>query len=335
MGRIIIFTGKGGVGKTLLVSTDMAHNLSDLFGQKLGRVPTEVYPDLDTLELDPAFILEEEFQEFKIAFVNLLSSPGISFDGFDELSGFPGMDELISLLKIMEIYESDVYGRIIVDCAPTSETLSLLKFPEMLSWYMEKFFPLGKTAMRILSPVAKAALKVELPNRKAMSDIERLFQELDCLQQIMKNRDIFSVRFVTTPEKIVIQEARKNFTCLHLFKINVDAIIVNKVYPSEALEGYFHKWVTLQEEGLMDIEESFRDIPVLRLELKPYELKSIPVLLESCTFYNEKNPADVFCQAKVFEICKVNSETFLRIHLPHAEKDEMALPNTVISCRLQ
>ena len=186
MSRIYIFTGKGGVGKssvaaahayksakegkkTLLVSTDMAHNLGDLFEHKLGKEEEEVLPNLSLYEIDPEYVMQNDFAYIVDYIGRLLSDAGGM--SLSDLGMIPGMEELFSLLKIADIYKEGTYERIIVDCAPTGETLSLLKFPELLSWYMEKLFPIGKIGVRLLAPVSKAVFKVEMPNKTAMNDI--------------------------------------------------------------------------------------------------------------------------------------------------------------------
>lgn len=340
--RIILYTGKGGVGKTsiaaatalklandgqnvLIMSTDQAHSLGDSYELPLTNGITSVANRLDAMEIDVEQESETAWGHLHGYLKELLTAKAQGGLEAEELLVFPGLEELFSLFKILDIYEQNRYDTLIVDCAPTGETLNLLKFPEMFGSFIDKILPMKRKAIKTAGPLVQKLTKIPMPKDEVFSDIERLFEKLDRLQELMQNRDIFSIRIVTTPEKIVIQEARRNFTFLHLFDINVDALIVNKVYPAQALEGYFHKWVTLQEDGLREIEESFHDIPILTQELKSHELKSIPILLDSCTFYGERNPADVFCQAKIFEICEENKESFLRIHLPLAEKDEMQL----------
>lgn len=343
MGRIIIFTGKGGVGKTsvaaahalksakegqktLLVSTDMAHNLSDLFGQKLGRLPCEVYSNLDALELDPAFILEEEFQEMKTAFVNLLSSTSIPADGFDQLSVFPGMNELISLLKIMEIYESGVYRRIIVDCAPTGETLSLLKFPEMLSWYMEKFFPLGKAAMRVLSPIAKATLKVELPNGQAMNDIEKIYLKLINLQTLLKDKRISSVRLVCLPEKMVVEETKRNYMYMNLYNFQVDGLYINRILPTCLDNPFFQQWFTIQNTYIGELESVFSAIPISHIPWFDSDLNGLAGVeqLEHALPENKKL-FDIAPHLESENYERTDTGYLLKLSIPFGKKEELML----------
>lgn len=282
MGRIIIFTGKGGVGKTsvaaahaiksaaegkktLLVSTDLAHNLSDIFEQKIGRNGTAISDYLDALELDPDDLMQKEFSDLTRAVKKLLQSPGIDVPEEDIMSLIPGMDELFSLLKLYDLEQSGNYERIIVDCAPTGETLALLKFPELLSWYMEKFFPLGKLAVRVLAPVSRRFFQIELPDKAAMTDIERFYLKLLKLQELLKNENITSVRLVTLPEKMVVEETKRSYMYLNLFGYLVDGIYINRILPEEAGNDFFTDWFQIQRRYIGELEQTFDGIPVIKL----------------------------------------------------------------------
>ena len=214
---------------------------------------------------------------------------------------------------------------LIVDCAPTGETLSLLKFPEMFGEMLRKTLPIKRKATKIARPLVQTLTKIPLPKDEVFDDFERLLDSLDRLQTLMLNKDIVSIRIVTTPEKIVIRETKRNFTCLHLYDYNVDAIIVNKVYPEEALAGYFNKWVKLQQDGLNELKESFRDIPVFQLQLQKQELKTIPVLQTIGDLYGEYNPLDILARQKIFTITAEGDRYKLEISLPFADKTEMEL----------
>lgn len=280
MKRILIFTGKGGVGKsslaaaharmsalegkkTLLVSTDMAHNLGDIFLQQLGKEAKEIAENLDALEIDPTYVMEHDFRDLMRAIMNLMNSEA-SGDA-DPVLMFPGMEELFSLLKILDIYESDVYQRIIIDCAPTGETLALLKFPELLSWYMEKFFPIGKVAMKVLAPISKRAFKLELPDKKAMNDIERLYARLFDLQNLLKDRETTSVRLVTIPEKMVVEETKRNYMYMNLYDYLVDGVYINRILPADVDNRFFDEWIQIQAGYIAELEETFGGIPIYRV----------------------------------------------------------------------
>jgi arsenite-transporting ATPase len=190
---------------------------------------------------------------------------------------------------------------------------------------IEKILPMKRKMLKVAGPLIQKATKIPMPKDSIFDEFEVLFEKLDRLQALMLNKEVVSLRIVTTPEKIVIKETKRNFTCLHLYDYNVDAIIVNKVYPQEALEGYFNKWVTLQEEGLKELEESFREVPVLKLMLQKHELKGIAVLEEISTFYGETNPEQVLVNKKIFSVINDLDGLRMDIYLPFMDKAEMDL----------
>lgn len=341
--RIVLYTGKGGVGKTsvaaatavrvagegkkvLIMSTDQAHSLGDSFGVPLTNEPTEVDKNLWALEIDS--IVEGErawgnMKEYMKQFLTAKAERGIEAE---ELLVFPGLEELFSLFRITEIYEQNQYDLLIVDCAPTGETLSLLKFPEIFGNFIRNALPMKKKATKIAGPMVEKVTKIPMPKENVFDDIEALDNKLEKLQTIMMDKSVTSIRIVTTPERIVIKEAKRNFTCLHLFNYNVDAIIVNKVYPRSALDGYFSKWISLQEEGLKDIKESFGQIPIFTLGLLNSELKSMDTLAKASELiYGKSNPIEVLFQDRIFEVKKEQEQYVLALNLPFATKDQFEL----------
>lgn len=282
MSRIIVFTGKGGVGKTsvaaahavhsankgvktLIVSTDMAHNLGDIFGVTFKKKIFKINENLDALEIDPNLTMENEFKEMKTAFTNLLKSSGMPIESLESFDMFPGMDELFSLLKILDLYESGIYEHIIVDCAPTGETLTLLKFPELMSWYMEKFFPLGKIALRVLSPISKAMFKLELPDKEAMTDIEKLYIKLIKLQELLKDKTVTSIRLVAMAEKMVVEETKRNYMYMNLYNFHVDGLFINRILPKDIDNTFFSEWIDIQNQYIEELENIFDGVPIHKI----------------------------------------------------------------------
>ena len=298
MGRIIVFTGKGGVGKTsvagshalraakeglktLIISTDMAHNLSDLFEIKLGNEVTEVYPKLFALEIDPNHEMQRHYGTIKEAIDKMLFSQKemkLNEDELEDLVVIPGMEEFFSLLRIQEIYEKNEYDIIIVDCAPTGETLSLLKFPELFSWYMEKLFPVGKVALKVLRPISKHAFKLELPDSDTLNDIEKLYINLNKLQSLLKDRTICSIRLVTIPEKMVVEETKRNYMYLNLYNFNVDGIFINRIIPDDVEDSFFEEWKRLQKEYLEELKMVFGSIPIYFIKWYNKDINGIEAL---------------------------------------------------------
>lgn len=238
----------------------------------------------------------------------------------------PGLEELFSLLKIQELYDKQAYDIIIVDCAPTGETLSLLKFPELLSWYMEKLFPLGKAAVKVMRPVTKAIFKIQLPNGKAMNDIEKLYRKLAGLQELLRNRDICSVRLVTIPEKMVVDETKRNYMYLNLYNFNVDGLYINRILPRDIENSFFEEWLDIQQHFIDELMGVFAEIPVYKVKWYDTDLNGIRSLDRVCE--------DVLMDPNLFSIkMKIPNEEYektkdgyqLRVYVPFAEKKEIAL----------
>ena len=339
MKRIYIFTGKGGVGKssvaaahalrsaeegkkTLLISTDMAHNLGDIFGRKLGKTEENILPNLDIYEIDPEYVMQEDFKEFVDYIRKTLSMAG----DMDGMGMMPGMEELFSLLKISEIYETGTYDRMIVDCAPTGETLSMLKFPELLAWYMEKLFPIGKVGVRLLAPFSKKMFSVEMPNKKAMNDIEKVFLKLMELQELLKNRKITSVRIVTTPEKMVVEETKRNYMYMNLYNFNVDGLYINRILPQDIDNNFFARWVEIQKEYIQCLKDSFAALPIYEIPWYDEELKGEENI--------KRIVDDVLAKSDVFKVRHITErEVFtqtddgylLEVNIPGADKTDIDL----------
>ena len=339
--RIIIYTGKGGVGKTsmaaasackiaesgkkvLIMSTDQAHSLSDAFDTKLGKDPKTVTERLDAVEIDTVYEAEKSWGSLKKYMKQLLTLKQDGGIEVEEMLVFPGLEELFSMFRILDEYEKNYYDTIIVDCAPTGETLSLLKYPEKLSNFINKLLPMKRKGVKVAGPLVEKTMKIPMPKEDVFDEIENLMDRMERLQNLMLNQDIVSLRVVTTPEKIVVNEAKRNFTCLYLYHYNVDAIIVNRIYPKEAMEGYFNKWTTMQEESLSDIKASFSEVPKFYVELQKKEVRTLPVLKElGNTIFAKEEPNDVLFKKQIYKIDYENQ--CLTIYLPFADKTEMKL----------
>lgn len=339
MSHIYIFTGKGGVGKscvssahaylsaeqgvkTLLVSTDMAHNLGDIFEIKMGNEPVSLSENLDLYEIDPNTVMENDFKEMTNAIKNML--PGMDADNLENFGMIPGMEELFALLKIARIYKAGTYERIIVDCAPTGETLSLLKFPELLSWYMEKLFPIGKVAVRALSPISRKMFQVTMPDKAAMNDMEKVYYEMFRLQEMLKDRTVTSIRLVTVPEKMVVEETKRNYMYLNLYNFNVDGIYINRILPEDIHNTFFTQWLEIQETYLKEIEQSFAALPMYRIPWYGEEIRGSSAVARICSDVLEKR--DVFKQIAISdrETYETNELGYLlKVHLPFVDKKEI------------
>lgn len=341
--RIILYTGKGGVGKTsiaaatackiagegkkvLIMSTDQAHSLSDSFDIKLSNEPVKIADNLYGMEIDTVIENEKTWGSLKGYIEKLMFLKSKETIESEELLVFPGFEELLSLIKIKEIYDENKYDVLIVDCAPTGETMSLLKFPDLFKWWMEKIFPIKRKGAKLAKPIVEATMKIPLPTDDAFNDIENLYSKLNELHALMLNKDIVSIRIVTTPEKIVVKEAKRSFSYLHLFDYNVDGIIINKIFPEESLSGYFKAWEKIQGESIEDINSSFKDLPVFKMMLMDDELRRYEMLKRVADeIFGEVNPKKILFQGKVFLVEKEGDGYKLSINMPFVDKNELNL----------
>lgn len=344
MARIIIFTGKGGVGKTsiaaahavkaaregmktLIVSTDMAHNLGDIFMKEIKEEPVEILDNLHGLEIDSNYEMNRHYGAISGAFKNMLSFKNQKDEEvLEDIVVFPGIEELFSLLKIKELYDKNIYDLIIVDCAPTGETLSLLKFPELFSWYMEKLFPVGKVAMKVLRPISKVAFKLEMPDERAMNDIQKLYVKLGSLQSLLKNREVCSIRLVTIPEKMVLEESKRSFMYLNLYNFNVDGLYINRILPEDINNSFFDQWKQIQKNYLDEINSVFSNIPIYKIKWYELDINGISAL--------ERVAQDSLLDEDIFKVLKTTAnETFektekgyrLDVYVPFTDKKDFDL----------
>jgi arsenite-transporting ATPase len=341
--RIILYTGKGGVGKTsiaastackianagkkvLVISTDQAHSLGDSFDRKLSHSPVEISKNLYAMEIDTLLENEKAWGKIRGYIKELMTIKSQKSIEVEELLVFPGFEELLSLIRIKELAEEGIYDVIVVDCAPTGETMSLLKFPELFKWWMEKIFPMKRKGAKLAKPIVESTIKIPMPSDDTFDEIEQLYKKLEELKCLMSNKDIVSIRIVTTPEKVVIKETKRSFSYLHLFDYNVDAIIINKVFPKKSLEGYFNEWIQLQEESIKDIKESFKGLPIFELELIDHELRKYKELIKAAEkLYKDVMPEEVLFKDKIFTVNKDDEGYYLNIHIPFATKEELGL----------
>ena len=344
MGRIIIFTGKGGVGKTstaaahavkaagmgkktLLVSTDMAHNLSDIFMTEVREDPIEIMKNLDCVEIDSNYEMSRHYEHISVALKNMMAFKSEKDnETFEDIVVFPGIEELFSLLRIKELYDTGDYDLIIVDCAPTGETLSLLKFPELFSWYMEKLFPIGKVAMKVLRPISKVAFKLDMPDSKAMNDIEKLYVKLGELQRLLKDRDVCSIRLVTIPEKMVVEETKRNYMYMNLYNFNVDGLYINRIIPDDIDNKFFDRWRDIQKNYLTELNAAFYNIPTYKIKWYEVDINGIDGL--------ERIVNDSLQDMNLFEVnYKSEGENFektakgyrLKVYVPFTNKQDFDL----------
>src|SRR5204862_1272789 len=278
--RTMLYTGKGGVGKTsvaaasarrcaavglrtVVLSTDPAHSLSDSLEEELGSAPTPCGDNLWGQEVQAQEEMERNWEAVQDWMGELLAERGVDRIAADELTVPPGMDELFSLLQIKRHHEAEEYDAIVVDCAPTGETLRLLSFPDVASWWLEKVFPIERRLMAAARPFARTLLDVSLPPERVFDDVERLVVNLVAMNSILRDRGATSIRLVMNPDRMVIREAMRTYTYLNLYGYLTDAVVVNRVFPDEVADGYFGAWAETHKRQMDEVRSAFSPVPIL------------------------------------------------------------------------
>ncbi|ADC64429.1 arsenite-activated ATPase ArsA [Ferroglobus placidus DSM 10642] len=339
MPRIILFTGKGGVGKTtiasataflasdlgyktLVISSDPAHSLSDAFEVELGYKPTKIEEKLYGMEVNVQKELEEHWDTIKRYLALFFKSQGIDDVLAEELAIFPGFDELASLLHLIEFYEKSDFDLIVLDCAPTGETLRLLSVPEVAKWYMNRFFGIEKKLLKIVRPIAEPIIDVPLPDDNVLDKVQELYIKIGKVKSVLESEDT-TIRIVMNPEKMVIKESERAFTYLNLFGYRVDAVIVNKLFP-ERNEEFVKNWRKIQERYMEEIKEKF-DLPILKAYYREREVVGKDLLEFAREIYGEKDPTEVFAKEKPMKIYSEDGYMVLAVKVPFAKKEELKL----------
>ncbi len=341
--RLILFTGKGGVGKTtvaassalraaelgyktIILSTDSAHSLSDSFDIALGGEPQPIAPNLWGQETDMSQTIQSYWGTIQEWLTALLTWRGMDEIVADEMAIVPGMEELANLLYIVSYYDSGDWDVIIVDCAPTGETLRFLSFPEIMRWWMERMFPIGKAAAAISRPIMKRILGIPMPGDKVFQSVEELFEQLNRMHTIFTDPEISSMRLVVNPEKMVIKEAQRTFTYLNLYGYFTDLVILNRIIPDSVDDPYFDFWKRSQKRYREMVEERFSPIPILTAPLMEEEVVGTRMLKAmGKTIYQDDDPVKIFFHGQPHNIEMEDGYYVLSLDLPFIAKEEISL----------
>lgn len=311
--------------RTLVVSTDPAHSLSDALGNEIGSEPTPVEGQLWGLEINTQDELERHWSAVKDWLSQLFAERGIDRISAAELTVPPGMDEVFSLLRLQVHFQSGEWEAIVVDCAPTGETLRLLSLPDVARWWIDKVFPIERQLVAAAAPFARSVLDIPLPSHAVFADIRRLSENLIAIHDVLRDRARTTVRLVVTPDKMVIGEAMRTFTYLNLYGYLTDAVVVNRIFPAE-VGSYFGDWRKVQERHLTLVEEAFSPVPTLRAPFFEREViggEMLDRLAE--TLFENHPPAAILHDQLSQELEMVEAGARLRMRLPFAQKSDISL----------
>lgn len=349
--RLILMTGKGGVGKTsvaaatglrcaelgyrtLVLSTDPAHSLADSFDMEMGHDPREVRPNLWGAELDALMELEGNWGAVKRYITQVLQARGLEGVQAEELAILPGMDEIFGLVRMKRHYDEGIYDVLIIDSAPTGTALRLLSLPEVGGWYMRRFykpFQAVSVALRpLVEPLFRPIAGFSLPNKEVMDAPYEFYEQIEALQKILMDNTKSSVRLVTNPEKMVLKESLRAHAYLSLYNVATDLIVANRIIPAAVTDPFFHKWKENQEKYRKEIHEDFHPLPVKEVPLYAEELCGIEALERlKETLYGDEDPSQVYHKETTMRVLQEASNQYsLELYLPGIAKDQIQLNKT-------
>lgn len=351
--RVIVHTGKGGVGKTsisaatalrcsemglktIVISTDTAHSLGDALDKEIGPEPTEIAENLWAQELDTRYSMDKywgRIQEYLGAFFN---REGIANVNASEVTIIPGLEEGAQLLWINEYFQQGDYDVLIVDAAPTAETIRLLSLPDVTRWWVERLMKIARGLDSVIRPVQKLLSRGKKNDsgidiaENAWDQVQLLFDTLDGVRELLTNPEYSSIRLVVNPERMVIRETQRTYTYLNLYDYATDAILVNRIFPDEITDPFFKVWKERQKQNLEFVGEAFGSLPVFKAPLFGEEMGGLEMLRKLADeLYGDQNPAERLFDGVVHKIEKVDEEIedkwILRVPIGFAQKEDLDL----------
>ena len=345
MTRVILFTGKGGVGKTsvsaatgllcakagmktLIISTDPAHSLRDAFNREIGSEPKKVAENLYLQEISVTEAIKKYWEKLKLYLTSLMRSQGVEGIAAEEIATLPGFDEASQLLYIRQYATEGFYDVIIMDTAPTGESLKLLSFPEAFSWYMERLFPISRKTAKIMRPLMKPLLGLPIPDDTVFASIEDLYSQMRDVKNILSDGSMTTIRLVCNPDVMSFNETKRAYTYLLMYGYSVDALIINKIYEDDSGE-FLLKWRKSQNHIIDEIEDAFADIKIFRLpmsEEEPTGVKKLETMGEK--IYGNSKPWEILSNIEPpveYEIAE--NRKFIKMKVPFANKQNLQLHN--------
>jgi len=348
--RVILMTGKGGVGKTsvaaatglrcaelgyktLVLSTDPAHSLADSFDMELSHDPIEVKPNLFGAELDALRELEGNWGAVKRYITQVLQARGLEGVEAEELAILPGMDEIFSLVRMKRHYDEDEFDVLIIDSAPTGTALRLLSLPEVAGFYMRRFYKPLQTVSAALRPLVEPLFRpvagFSLPNKEVMEAPYEFYEQLEALEKVLTDPTKTSVRLVTNPEKMVIKESLRAHAYLSLYNVGTDMVIANRIIPDTVTDPFFKRWKENQQEYKKQIHDDFLPLPVREVPLYSEEMCGLDALERlKETIYGDEDPSQVYYKETTLKVVQMDQQYSLEIYLPGIPKNQVDLSKT-------
>ncbi len=348
--RILLYSGKGGVGKTtvaaasgvrladlgyrtLVMSVDPAHSLADSFDLESslfhGRTsePLEIAPNLSIHEVNIQKEIRRHWAEISNYITTILRTSGLKDVEAEEMAIFPGMEELSAMMYVNQYQRQNTYDVVVLDCAPTAESLRFVSMPATLNWYMKHIFPVQRGILKAVRPLAKHVSPVELPPDSYFANIKDLFGKIEGIDTLMEDPEVTSVRLVTNAEKMVVRETQRAFVYMSLHGLTVDEVIVNRVLPNTVTDEFFAEWRASQTRFLGETEAYFAPVPVRRVPLFRHEILGLDRIRElgQVLFADRSDPAAVTRRERPYEFTKSDGRYQVQLRVPFTEKGEVGL----------